>query len=63
MAQVKNKKFFENLLLQFIGTEDPLYEMLKWLLHELMTIEATAKVGASKGKHSKDRKTYFSDNR
>jgi putative transposase len=63
MAQVKNKKFFENLLLQFIGTEDPLYEMLKWLLHELMTIEATAKVGASKGKHSKDRKTYFSGTR
>ena len=63
MAQVKNKKFFENLLLQFIGTEDPLYEMLKWLLHELMTIEAAAKVGASKGKHSKDRKTYFSGTR
>lgn len=63
MAQVKNKKFFENLLLQFIGTEDPLYEMLKWLLHELMTIEATAKVGAGKGKHSKDRKTYFSGTR
>ena len=63
MAKVKNKKFFENLLLQFIGTEDPLYEMLKWLLHELMTIEATAKVGASKGKHSKDRKTHFSGTR
>jgi hypothetical protein len=31
MAQVKNKRFFENLLLQFIGTGDPLYEMLKWL--------------------------------
>jgi transposase-like protein len=34
--------------------------MLEWLLGELMKVEAEAKVGAPKGKHSRERKTYFS---
>lgn len=63
MARMKDTKYFENLLLQFIGTEDPLYEMLKWVTHRLMEIEASAKVGALKGQHSKNRTTYFSGTR
>jgi len=34
--------------------------MLEWLLTELMKIESEAKVGAGRGKHSGERKTYFS---
>jgi len=34
--------------------------MLKWVMTEMMRIEAEAKVGAVKGKHAKDRTTYFS---
>ncbi len=63
MARMKDTKYYENLLLQFIGTEDPLYEMLKWITHRMMEIEASAKVGALKGKHSKNRTTYFSGTR
>jgi putative transposase len=34
--------------------------MLKWVMTEMMRIEAEAKVGATKGKHAKERTTYFS---
>jgi len=34
--------------------------MLEWLLRELMRVEVEAKVGAPKGKHSKDRKSHYS---
>jgi len=34
--------------------------MLKWVMTEMMRIEAEAKVGAAKGKHSYERASYFS---
>jgi len=34
--------------------------MLEWVARQMMLIEAEAKVGAEKGKHSKNRRTYFS---
>ena len=34
--------------------------MLKWVMTEMMRIEAEAKVGATKGKHTKEGTTYFS---
>jgi putative transposase len=34
--------------------------MLKWVMTEMMRIEAEAKVGAAKGKHERARTTYFS---
>jgi len=46
--------------LQFITETDPVLAMLEWIAHQMMLIEAEAKVGAEKGKHAKDRKTYFS---
>jgi hypothetical protein len=46
--------------LQFIQEPDPFLAMLKWVMTEIMGIEAEAKVGAAKGKHAQDRKTYFS---
>jgi transposase-like protein len=63
MAQNNDTKFFENLLLQFLGEQDPLLEMLRWITQKLMEIEAGMKAGAPKGKHSRKRKTYFSGTR
>jgi transposase-like protein len=63
MAKDHDTKFFENLLLRFLGEQDPLLEMLKWIMEKLMEIEASMKAGSPKGKHSKDRKTYFSGTR
>jgi transposase-like protein len=34
--------------------------MLQWTTQQLMQIEAKNKVGAEKGKHTPDRRTYFS---
>jgi transposase-like protein len=34
--------------------------MLEWLFTEVMREQAEAKVGATKGRHSKERRTYFS---
>lgn len=56
--QVKN--FFNEKVAEFLFSEDPIHEMLKWLLHEFMKAETEAKVGSEKNKHSANRKTYFS---
>jgi len=34
--------------------------MLKWMMDQLMQIEAEQKIGASKGEHSSERKSHFS---
>jgi hypothetical protein len=60
MAQRDYKAFLQGMLTGFLTEEDPVKSILEWLLRELMKIEAEAKVGAPKGKHSKERKTYFS---
>ena len=63
MAQQHYKTVFKKALLQFITEPDPFLAMLKWVMTEMMRIEAEAKVGAAKGKHSKERATYFSGGR
>ena len=60
MAQPHYKAPFKKALLQFITEPDPFLAMLQWVMTEMMRIEAEAKVGAIKGKHTTDRKTYFS---
>lgn len=54
------KQFFNQKVVEFLFSEDPIFEMLSWLLTEFMRAESEAKVGAEKNKHSSDRKTYFS---
>ena len=54
------KQFFNQKVADFLFTEDPIHEMLNWLLHEFMKAESEAKVGSAKNKHSSGRKTYFS---
>jgi len=43
--------------------KDPILAMLEPVSRQMMQIEAEAKVGARKGKHSKERRTYFSGTR
>ncbi|MBE3143981.1 MAG: IS256 family transposase [Planctomycetes bacterium] len=63
MAQQHYKTLFKKALLQFITEPDPFLAMLKWVMTEMMRIEAEAKVGAAQGKHSKERTTHFSGGR
>ena len=60
MAQPHYRTPFKKALLQFITEPDPFLAMLKWVMTEMMRIEAEAKVGATKGKHTSERTTYFS---
>jgi putative transposase len=60
MAQQHYRTPLKKALLQFITEPDPFLAMLKWVMTEMMRIEAEAKVGAAKGKHAQDRTTYFS---
>jgi transposase-like protein len=64
MATGKNHTgIFKKLLVEFIGQEDPLLAMLEWTAQQMMQIEAEGIVGAQKGEHSKERRTYFSGRR
>ncbi len=63
MARTNYEQLFKNILVDFIGQEDPILSMLEWTAQRMMEIEAEAKVGAEKGKHSTERKTYFSGTR
>jgi len=60
MAQAHYKALLGKVLLGSITEKDPVLAMLEWVAHQMMLIEAEAKVGAEKGKHSRHRKTYFS---
>lgn len=64
MATNKNhKEIFKKVLVDFIAEEDPILAMLEWTAQQMMHIEAEARVGAKKGEHSKERRTYFSGTR
>ena len=47
------------MLTGFLLEDDPLRSMLEWLVGELMRVEAEAKVGAEKHKHSQERGDLF----
>jgi transposase-like protein len=49
--------------MQFVTEQDPFLAMLRWVLEEIMAVEASSKVGAQKGKHTQERTTYFSGSR
>ena len=56
----KDLKVFKEILTRFVIDEDPLLSMMQWMMEQLMKIESEMKVGASKGEHSIQRKSYFS---
>ena len=53
-------QFFHKKVAEFLFSDDPIFEMLRWLLSEFMKAESETLVGAEKNKHSKERRTYFS---
>ena len=55
-----DSRIFREILTGFVAEEDPLLSMLKWMMEQLMQIEAEQKVGAKKGEHNDERKSHFS---
>ena len=58
MAQRKNTTNFEGLLFQFMGTEDPMLNMLEWLCRQMMEAEVSGKIGADKHEQSEERTSH-----
>jgi transposase-like protein len=58
--KIDETKMFKEILTKFVVDEDPLLSMMKWMMEQLMKIESEMKVGAKKGEHNSDRKSYFS---
>jgi putative transposase len=52
MAKQNDTVFFENKLLDFITANDPMLEMMQWVMDKFMKIEIAHKTGADKGSHS-----------
>lgn len=63
MTKNNHKEIFKRILVDFIQEDDPIYSMLTWITGRMMEIESESKVGAEKGVHSSERKTYFSGKR
>ena len=55
MAQRKDTTNFSGLLFQFMGTEDPILNMLEWLCEQMMEVEVSKKIGADKHEQSEER--------
>ena len=49
MAKQNDIVFFENKLLDFITANDPMLEMMQWVMDRFMEIEIAHKTGADKG--------------
>ena len=60
LSMKNDSEIFRRILTGFVAEEDPLLSMLKWMMEQLMQIEAEQKVGAQKGEHSNARQSYFS---
>ncbi|WP_187648130.1 IS256 family transposase [Nitrosophilus labii] len=58
--KIDETKIFKEIMTQFVVDEDPLLSMMKWMMEQLMKIESEMKVGAKKGEHNSERKSYFS---
>ena len=58
MAQRKDTTNFSGLLFQFMGTEDPMLNMLEWLCEQMMEVEVSNKIGADKHEQSKERTSH-----
>lgn len=58
--KIDESKIFKEIMTQFVLEEDPLLSMMKWMMEQLMKIESEMKVGAKKGEHNNQRKSYFS---
>ena len=59
MARRDYKALLEGFLTGFLTEQDPVKAMPLWLFMEVMKIEFEAGVGTTRGKHSRERKTWF----
>lgn len=55
MAKKNDTAFFENKLLDFVTTKDPMLEMLQWVMDKFKEIEVAHRTGAEKGIHAETR--------
>lgn len=60
MTKNKNTQNYENLLERFQAENDPLIEMLKFIMKQLMEVEVSKKVNSEKGVHDDERTGYRS---
>lgn len=60
MAHSNSNLPFEKMLWNFIGEDDPMQSMLKWLCERLMETEVEAKLGAEKSERAAERQGYRS---
>ena len=58
MAQRKDTRNFRGLLFQFMGTDDPMLNMLKWLCEQMMEVEVSNQIGAEKHEQSRERTSH-----
>ena len=58
MAQQKDTTNLSGILFQFMGTEDPMLNMLEWLCQQMMEVEVSGKIGADKHEQSQERTSY-----
>lgn len=60
MAYENNNLSLEQMLLSFMAEQDPMLAMLRWLCEQLMEVEVTAKIKASKSQRTDEREGYRS---
>lgn len=59
MTQTQDTELFQKLLVGFCQEEDPIKDMLQWMVNKLMEVEVTTlKTQVEKGTHSLERKTH-----
>ena len=58
MAQEKDTTNLTGLLLQCMGTEDPMLNMLEWLCRQLMEVEVSNRLGAGKHEQNQERTSH-----
>jgi len=60
MAYENNNLPLEQMLLSFMAEKDPMLSMLQWLCKQLMDVEVTAKIKATKSERTNEREGYRS---
>ncbi len=58
MAQQKDTTNLNGMLFQFMGTADPMLNMLEWLCSQMMETEISNKIGAEKHEQSRERTSH-----
>lgn len=60
MAYKKDTTYLSGILLECMGSADPMLHMLEWLCDQLMEAEVSSQIGAAKNEQSPNRSSYRS---